>query len=574
MALERVEPRSYESELRERERELADMQSLAGFGSWEWDLSGPTAILSDEFCRILELPLGSTLNAGRFLDLVHPDDRESVVRQLDRARAGEKSSLRFRMIRADGEVRDVLGGCVGRRDGSGVVTHLFGTLQDVTKQRAAELAHAEARDLFETAFAQAPIGMALSSLDGRWLKVNAAACAITGWSESELLGRTFHEMTHPDDLASDLQHIERLLAGEITGYQLEKRYITRAGQEIWVLMSVSLARDAFGLPRHFISQMEDISARKFAQGRLQQAELEARTQRDHATAIISAMHEGYTLTVGGEIKAVNEAMCNLTGFSEQELIGTRMPLPFWPPELHSENLAISHQIVESLGGTFEVTLMRKTGERFVAEVTAEFAFDRTGESIGLVNTVRDVSVQREQQHELELLARTDSLTGLANRYVLQESLDREAALALRHDRSLALILLDLDWFKQVNDRHGHPVGDAVLVEVARRLSETVRSGEVLARVGGEEFAWLIPGATEAEAAIAADRARSAIATVPFATAGPLTMSAGVGFMHRPSDPDALYRLADRALYDAKQRGRNRTSCITDSVSLHELPKAV
>ena len=108
MALKRVEPRSYRPDLRERESELADVESLVGFGSWEWDLSSSTAVFSDEFCRILELPLGSALNAGRFLELVHPDDRESVVRQLDLARAGEKSSLRFRVVRMDGEVRDVL----------------------------------------------------------------------------------------------------------------------------------------------------------------------------------------------------------------------------------------------------------------------------------------------------------------------------------------------------------------------------------------------------------------------------------------------------------------------------------
>lgn len=124
------------------------------------------------------------------------------------------------------------------------------------------------------------------------------------------------------------------------------------------------------------------------------------------------------------------------------------------------------------------------------------------------------------------------------------------------------MLLDIDWFKQINDQHGHPAGDAILVEVAQRLTATVRSGEVLARVGGEEFAWLLPQARLSDAVLAADQARAAISAVPFATAGPLTMSAGVGVMHAPADGDALYRLADRALYAAKQAGRDRTSCLT------------
>jgi diguanylate cyclase (GGDEF)-like protein/PAS domain S-box-containing protein len=421
----------------------------------------------------------------------------------------------------------------------------------------------EAQELFETAFSQAPIGMALVGLDGRWMKVNSAVCEITGWTETELLQRTFQDITHPDDLDADLAHVKRLLVGEITGYQMEKRYITRSSAQIWVLLSVSLVRDSSGRPRHFISQIEDISQRKQAQRRLQEAEVEARRQRDHATAIIGAMHEGYALTIDSEIKAVNQAMCVLTGFTEGELVGSTPPYPFWPPELGAENEQVRSRVVHRGGGTFELRLMRANGERFDAEITAQPARDGAGSAIGFVNTLRDVSVQRCHQRELERLARTDSLTGLANRHVLQESLEREAR---RQDqRQLALVLLDLDLFKRINDDFGHPAGDAVLVEVAARLSRTVSPGEVLARVGGEEFAWLLPASSVSDAAAAADRARAAISASRFPGTGTLTMSAGVGLSATPSDGDALYRLADRALYEAKQSGRNRTCCHTAGV---------
>ena len=94
-------------------------------------------------------------------------------------------------------------------------------------------ADAEAQDLFETAFSHAPIGMALIAPDGRWLKVNRALCVITGWPESELIRASFQEITHPDDAGADQELIARLLAGEIPGYQFEKRYIRRGGTEIW-----------------------------------------------------------------------------------------------------------------------------------------------------------------------------------------------------------------------------------------------------------------------------------------------------------------------------------------------------
>ena len=323
---------------------------------------------------------------------------------------------------------------------------------------------------------------------------------------------------------------------------------------------MSLVRDPWGAPRHFIVQVEDISARKEAQRRLQEAEAEARAQRDHATAIVTAMGEGYALTLDGEIKAVNEALCVLTGFTASQLIGSRPPFPFWPPEECETNAKIVADVVANHGGTHELIMMRANGERFEAEITARPAREENGRAIGFVSTLRDVSVQKRQQRELERLARTDSLTQLANRHVLQEALSREAARRSADGQQLALVLLDLDLFKQVNDHFGHPAGDAVLVEVARRLENTVRTGEVLARVGGEEFAWLLPACDAEEALAAANRARAAIASEPFGRAGKLTMSAGVGLVSTPSDGDALYRMADRALYDAKQSGRNRTCC--------------
>lgn len=542
-----------------RERRFADTQALAHVGSWERYLPDDRALWSDELCRIFGQRPGFSPTLDEFVALIHPEDRAGVVEVLGRATSGDVCESRFRIFRPGGEVRHVQVRAGGRADDDGA--YVFGTMQDVTEQHQAELARREAQELFETAFCHAPIGMALIDTDGRWLKVNGALCSITGWPESELVQRPFHEITHPDDVSADQELIEQLLAGQIAGYQFEKRYIRRDGTEIWAELSVSLVRDSAGAPRHFIVQVEDISARKEAQRRLQDAEAEARAQRDHATAIISAMGEGYALTLDGEIKAVNEALCVLTGFTAAQLVGSTPPFPFWPPEERETNARIVADVVKNNGGTHEIIMMRANGERFEGEITARPAREEDGRAIGFVSTLRDVSVQKRQQRELERLARTDSLTQLANRHVLQEALTREAARRSADGQQLALVLLDLDLFKQINDRFGHPAGDAVLVEVARRLENTVRAGEVLARVGGEEFAWLLPACDAEEALAAADRARAAIASEPFGRAGKLTMSAGVGLVSTPSDGDALYRMADRALYDAKQSGRNRTCCL-------------
>jgi diguanylate cyclase (GGDEF)-like protein/PAS domain S-box-containing protein len=543
-----------------RERQFADAQALAHVGSWERRLSDARAVWSDELCRIFGQPPGTTPTLEEFAVLIHPADRDRVLRDLGPVVDGESCDSSFRIVRPSGEIRHVHGRVRRRGGDDGATGFVFGTIQDVTERHAAETARREAQDLFETAFSHAPIGMALITPDHRWLKVNRALCAITGWPEPDLLQRPFQEITYPDDVAADQDQIGLLLAGEIPGYQFEKRYLRRDGTGIWVEVSVSLVREADGAPRHFIVQVEDISERKEAERRLQAAEADARAERDHATAIVSAMGEGYALTMDGEIKAVNEALCVLTGFSVSELVGARPPYPFWPPEERDTIGAILADVVGNNGGNHELTLMRADGERFEAEITARPAREENGRAIGFVSTMRDVSVQKRQQRELERLARTDSLTQLDNRHVLQEALAREAARRSTDGQQLALVLLDLDLFKQVNDGFGHPAGDAVLIEVARRLERTVRAGEVLARVGGEEFAWLVPACDANEAVAAADRARAAIASAPFGRAGTLTMSAGVGLVSTPSDGDTLYRMADRALYEAKQSGRNRTCC--------------
>jgi PAS domain S-box-containing protein len=121
--------------------------------------------------------------------------------------------------------------------------------------------------LFENAFTHAAIGMALVGLDGRWLRVNPSLCQLVGYAEPELLASSFQDITHPDDLDTDLAYVGQMLRGEIESYQMEKRYRRRDGSLVWVMLSVSLARTEEGTPLHFISQLQDITARKEAEAR-------------------------------------------------------------------------------------------------------------------------------------------------------------------------------------------------------------------------------------------------------------------------------------------------------------------
>jgi PAS domain S-box-containing protein len=133
------------------------------------------------------------------------------------------------------------------------------------------VADSEADSLFQNAFEHAAIGMALVAPDGSWLRVNRSVCDITGYTEAELLQKTFQDITHPEDVERDVTNAKKMLAGEIDTYQMEKRYFRKNGSVVWVLLSVSLVRDDEGQPLFFISQIQDITRRKESEDQLSAA---------------------------------------------------------------------------------------------------------------------------------------------------------------------------------------------------------------------------------------------------------------------------------------------------------------
>jgi diguanylate cyclase (GGDEF)-like protein/PAS domain S-box-containing protein len=294
----------------------------------------------------------------------------------------------------------------------------------------------ESESRFRNAFDDSGIGMALVGPDGRWSKVNATLCRIVGYAEDELLARDLRAIAHPDDRDTDSEQIARLWAGDISTYEVEKRFLHQDGSSVWILLTASTVKDASGKPLYLMAQLQDFTARKVAEDAL-------------------------------------------------------------------KNLAVR-----------------------------------------------------------------DELTGLFNRREMDRLLKEEMTRAQRHLRPLSLLMVDIDWFKRVNDTHGHQVGDKAIRQVACVVSESVRALDRAARYGGEELAVILPETSAAEAAIVAERIRSRVAEFAFSTAlDPnggtilaLTVSVGVSTVVA-SGHGSVERLigeADSALYAAKQRGRNRT----------------
>ncbi|MGC4074677.1 MAG: PAS domain S-box protein [Nibricoccus sp.] len=192
-----------------------------------------------------------------------------------RTRLGEADEREWTFIRKDGTRLPVQLSVTALRDQAGAITGFMGIANDLTRSRAAETALRDSEERFRQSFQFAGIGMALVGLDGRWLQVNPAVCQILGYNAQELFAKTFQDITHPDDLRNDLALLRQLVAGERSFYQMEKRYFHREGRVVWGRLTVTLVRRADGTPVHFISQIEDIAARKELEENLARARDEA-----------------------------------------------------------------------------------------------------------------------------------------------------------------------------------------------------------------------------------------------------------------------------------------------------------
>jgi diguanylate cyclase (GGDEF)-like protein/PAS domain S-box-containing protein len=194
--------------------------------------------------------------------------RSRALERVRMADHGESLEYETEHVRLDGSPFPIQVELITTPALPGQAGYQIAWVRDLSAQRQVERAGREASVRFETAFANAPVGMAIVGLDGRWVRTNDAVGKLTGYNARELGELTFQDITHPDDLDSDLELLRQTIAGEIPGYEIEKRYVTKQGQSVWSLLSVSMVRDADGEPSYFISQIQDISAHKRMEERL------------------------------------------------------------------------------------------------------------------------------------------------------------------------------------------------------------------------------------------------------------------------------------------------------------------
>ena len=307
-----------------------------------------------------------------------------------------------------------------------------------------------------------------------------------------------------------------------------------------------------------------------ALGRLRmEVETELRRSRETTAKTLASIAEGVVTTdTEGRVRFANSVAEGILGWSAEEARGRPLDELFQGREPGADRSAAD--LLPSVG---EAVVTTRDGDRLVLEAsTAEVPdpADPGGPGFGRVIVFRDVTARRAHQDAVEALAYRDPLTGLANRASFNDRLELELARARRSDRKLALLFLDLDGFKEINDTLGHAVGDQLLVSIARRLREALREEDTVARLGGDEFTVLLPGLTsEAAAILVADKVLAALAPAHLVEGHEVLAPPSLGLALYPDDLRAvpgidraaeaarLLRVADAAMYRAKSEGGAR-----------------
>jgi diguanylate cyclase (GGDEF)-like protein/PAS domain S-box-containing protein len=520
---------------------------------------GRCMFVNERWCELTGLSQGEALGDG-WMAALHPDDREHVLEEWAAAgEAGRDSVTEYRFLHTDGTEKWIQGFAAAHRDADGQIVGWVGTCLDLTERKAAEAATAEVDELFRVAFDNAPIGVALLTPDGHWLHVNKALCDLLDYTPEELQELTFGDITHPDDLAANLERSRRQRVGEEWEPRIEKRYIRSDGGVVWVALTNEIVRDASGEALYFVAQIEDITQRRETENALREAE--ERFRRAFEDAPI-----GMALVApDGRFLRVNRTLCEFTGWSGPELLKKTFQEITHADDLGADvdqtNLLLAGKISSFKR---EKRYVRPDGTIVWAALSVSLVRDSAGEPLHFVSHIEDVTERKRAHEELERLASDDPLTGLLNRRRFDEELERELKrLAREPGRRAALLVLDIDRFKLVNDSLGHRAGDDVLCAVAQTLTHRLRSSDVIARLGGDEFAALLLDLHKPEdAAEIASEIAKAIGSQSILTGGEatnVTVSIGVLLLDETTGGREIDTLvaADNAMYRAKRAGRNR-----------------
>ena len=546
------------SERKQTERQLVASQerlqlALSGgeLGLWDWHIPSGDVLYSEHWFSMLGLPMGETkLDLDSWTKLIHPDDLTSVNAALESHLKGQ-----FPAYECEHRVRHQDGrwlwlhdrGRVVEWDKTGAPVRAVGTYIDITQRKQTGLELARSKSRYEGILHNTMESYWRVDENGRIVEVNEAICHMHGYSKEELLRMSISDFVVIESAGDTRKHVETAMRDGHAVFESQHR--CRDGRIIDVEISASRAADA---PGHIDAFHNDVTERKASQAKLQLA-----------ANVFGHAREGIIITnANGTIIDVNEAFARITGYGREEVLGQNPRILKSDRQDQAFYEVMWRALTEHGHWSGEIWNHRQDGETYAELLTISSVRDADGAVQQYVGLFSDITAIKEHQIQLEHIAHFDALTNLPNRVLLADRLQQSMAQTPRRGQQLAVVYLDLDGFKAVNDRHGHDVGDQILITLAQRMKQALREGDSLARLGGDEFvAVLIDLEDQFASRPMLNRLLAACAHSVQVGEQSLQVSAslGVTFYPQPQDIDAdqLLRQADQAMYQAKLSGKNR-----------------
>lgn len=539
-----------------------------GVGLWDWNVATGEVHYSGEYLAILGYGDGGLEpNEDAWTELVHPDDLATAEADLAAFLDGRAQlySNEHRLRCADGRYKWVYErGKLVERAATGRPIRVIGNLIDIDRRKRAELALRQSEQLFREIFDHAPIGLALISLDLRFLDVNHSLCHMLGYDEQELLQLRSVDLVPPEIADEDRRLLAEGLAGQRSHVSREKHFLHRLGGIVHMQVDTSLVRDAAGQPQYLISQYQDISERlRYQDALFEEKELAQVTLGGVTDAVVRC--DSY-----GRIRYSNDAAHRLLGHSADEL--ERRPLGQVVQLIDERGRELANPLAADEAARDGPRVVRlRTGAHTTArliEYSVSHLHGRNGEALGTILVMHDVTHLRMLSEQLLHQASHDPLTGLPNRREFEAELAHLLETVRSTGAEHSVLYIDLDQFKLVNDTCGHPAGDRLLCELTAEMRGALTPGAMLARLGGDEFAVILPGTPSAGATEAAERIADRVRQFRFVHGGrAFRIGSSIGACAVNADSvsahDVMSR-ADTACYIAKRQGRDRVQLYRES----------
>lgn len=538
-----------------RFRALAEASPL---GVFHCDADGGCTYVNARWEEIYGLPFERARGDG-WMRGIHPDDAGRVAaRWREMVRAGGEYDQQFRVCDADGRVRHIRARARPLRGGDGAIDGFVGTVADITELQHTLQQLRESEERLRRLYECTPAMLHSIDAEGRLISVSDHWLAKLGYRREDVLGRPSIEFLTPESRRHALEVVlpEFFRAGRCDGVRY--RMLKRDGGVLEVELSAILERDADGRPLRSMAVLQDITEQR----RIKQ---ELAEQHELLRVTLESIGDGVVTTdADGRVMWLNPVAERLSGWRDGEARGQPLARVL---DLRDEasGVAVRDPIACCLQDGHVVAsgirLVARDGRAYGIEYSVAPIRDAQGAVLGAVLVFRDVTEQRRLAEEMNWRATHDPLTGLVNRTEFEARLGRALQQAQADGTQYALLYIDLDDFKLVNDACGHTVGDQMLQQVGRLLTSGVRASDTVARLGGDEFAIILERCTVTKAQRVAQQICDRMDDFRFAHEGRrFRIGTSIGVVpvdRRWATTAAILQAADTSCYAAKMAGRNR-----------------